>query len=472
MRKELVIPGVIVAACLGLVVLTLTLPKKSKSVSSDTPQSTDTNTGFGSDTTAPAEGFGTTPTAPVGFGSPTTPTGTTGFGSTTTTPSGFGTPAPAAPSFTTPGTSTAPVGFGKPAPAAPTPTPAISQNPTPAAPVAPAPVTSPGEKTHVVAKGETLGDISMKYYGSSKYWKKIAEANKIDPTSLQVGQKLTLPEIAAPAPAATSGDAAASDERTYKIKAGDTYYTIAKKELGSAARWKEIEKLNKLSPEDLRVGMSIKLPAAPLKKEGAAKDTAPASDNASTGRTHTVAAGETLGDISRKHYGTSKHWKKIVEANPGVDAESLKVGQKLNLPDIAGAPAAGNEQSAAPAAPTGAEYVVKAGDTMEIIAQNQLGKKTEAKRILEANPGVDPRKLRIGQKLIIPGKTASEPAPAATPAPANTMPAPMDNFGTPPPANTSTPAPLQPLPPSTGGFSPPADNPFAQPGLNNGSNPP
>lgn len=51
-------------------------------------------------------------------------------------------------------------------------------------------------------------------------------------------------------------------------------------------------------------------------------------------RTHVVKAGETLGTISSKEYGTSKHWKRILDANPGLDPARLRLGQRLILPAI------------------------------------------------------------------------------------------------------------------------------------------
>jgi LysM repeat protein len=49
----------------------------------------------------------------------------------------------------------------------------------------------------------------------------------------------------------------------------------------------------------------------------------------STGRSHTVAAGETLYRISRK-YGVSVD--AILSANPGVKASSLGIGKPLRIP--------------------------------------------------------------------------------------------------------------------------------------------
>lgn len=52
-------------------------------------------------------------------------------------------------------------------------------------------------RTHVVAKGDTLQKISKKYYGTTKNWKKIYDANrktlKGGPDDLAVGTKLIIP---------------------------------------------------------------------------------------------------------------------------------------------------------------------------------------------------------------------------------------------------------------------------------------
>jgi nucleoid-associated protein YgaU len=54
---------------------------------------------------------------------------------------------------------------------------------------------------HTVAKGETLSDISLKYYGSAvkEKWMKIYEANKDvigdNPNLIVTGQVLKIPEV-------------------------------------------------------------------------------------------------------------------------------------------------------------------------------------------------------------------------------------------------------------------------------------
>ena len=52
----------------------------------------------------------------------------------------------------------------------------------------------------------------------------------------------------------------------------------------------------------------------------------------------------------------------------------------------------------------GYEYKIAAGDTFSIIAKayRDQGIKVTAEQILKANPGVDPKNLKVGQKIFIP----------------------------------------------------------------------
>ena len=53
------------------------------------------------------------------------------------------------------------------------------------------------QKFHIVLKGQTLSQISYKYYGSAGKWKKILDANRNtikDPNKLIPGTKLIIPD--------------------------------------------------------------------------------------------------------------------------------------------------------------------------------------------------------------------------------------------------------------------------------------
>lgn len=53
---------------------------------------------------------------------------------------------------------------------------------------------STGYQTYTIKKGDTLGSISKKFFGSTQQWKKIASANGIsDPAKIKIGQVLEIP---------------------------------------------------------------------------------------------------------------------------------------------------------------------------------------------------------------------------------------------------------------------------------------
>ncbi len=80
------------------------------------------------------------------------------------------------------------------------------------------------------------------------------------------------------------------------------------------------------------------------------------------------------------------------------------------LPPVAPPPAAMTPPPEAPAA--GTEYVVVQGDTLAKIAKAHG---VSLKALEAANPGVDPKKLKIKQKLVIPAATTSSNGAQATP---------------------------------------------------------
>ena len=48
--------------------------------------------------------------------------------------------------------------------------------------------------------------------------------------------------------------------------------------------------------------------------------------------THTVAAGDTLGEISSAWLGTARRWREITALNPGLKPDQLRIGSVLELP--------------------------------------------------------------------------------------------------------------------------------------------
>lgn len=133
---------------------------------------------------------------------------------------------------------------------------------------------------------------------------------------------------------------AAAAPATYVIKEGDTLGGIARRTLGSEAKWEELVKLNPgLDPKRLKIGTTIRLsgsaPAALAQPVPAPAASAPAAAAApATGRTHTVKSGDTLGAIAKKYLGSTTKADALFEANRDQlkSPDALKVGQVLRIP--------------------------------------------------------------------------------------------------------------------------------------------
>ncbi len=141
---------------------------------------------------------------------------------------------------------------------------------------------TPGEwpKTHEVKPGENLWKISSKYYGSGQYWKTIkrANSNQIPPdNSLKKEMSLTIPAPPNQSRTSNQGASTPSDSargegppgpapsgyKWYKLKKGENLWKVAKKQLGSGTRYKEIENANsdRISDTDnIKAGTWLKIP--------------------------------------------------------------------------------------------------------------------------------------------------------------------------------------------------------------------
>ena len=157
------------------------------------------------------------------------------------------------------------------APGHPAPTPkAPDKAPGPPAPPAP-------QRTHTVQKGETYQSLSRQYYGTNTKWRLIYNANKIPAEALHIGHKLAIPPLpstvqpkptpaAAPAKATARKDTTTSPERTYTVRKGDTFISIARAAYRNADFWKRLYRYNRrrlpqlTSPDKLPVGTVLSIP--------------------------------------------------------------------------------------------------------------------------------------------------------------------------------------------------------------------
>ena len=135
------------------------------------------------------------------------------------------------------------------------------------------------------------------------------------------------------------------------------------------------------------------------------------------GTEHTIVKGELLSTIAKK-YGVG--WKAIEAANPGINPNRLKIGDKIKIPaPKSGAAPAAAAHNDAPVAGDGSvkTYKIKSGDNLMKIAKTHG---VTVKAIRAAN-GLKTDQIKVGQTLKIPAKAPSPsvaPETIITPSPA------------------------------------------------------
>ena len=180
-----------------------------------------------------------------------------------------------------------------------------------------------------------------------------------------------------------------------------------------------------------------KLPPPPAPKKPVAAPAAPVAGAtpAAAPVVHVVKRGEVLSGISKKY---NVKMSAIVAANPGLNPNRIRIGQKLNIPGSAAAPKSnvmlasasakdGSRAAANTTAPVKVkpafkpykgptkEYVVKSGDSLGKIA---LASGISIRALKELN-GLTKDTVRPGQKLKIPAeKQVAQKAAAEKKAPA------------------------------------------------------
>ena len=206
------------------------------------------------------------------------------------------------------------------------------------------------ENYYIVKKGDSLWSIANKYGLTVD---KLKDINNLSSNMLSVGQKLLIND-------GTNVDNV--NENYYIVKSGDTLYSIAKK---YGLTVDELKKMNNLSSNTLSINQKL------LVGNDMSTD-----DNYDV---YVVKSGDTLWGIASK-YNTSVD--KIKDIN-NLNSNNLSIGQKLLVP--------GNNLGTK-------KYIVKSGDTLYKIAQNNGTTVTD---LINLN-NLKMTNLSIGQVLYIP----------------------------------------------------------------------
>lgn len=153
------------------------------------------------------------------------------------------------------------------------------------------------------------------------------------------------PDPASPVRAAVDPEL---EDSFYRVRKGDSFWTIAQRTLGAGRRWPELVAANRrLDPRRLKVGQLIRIPrdrarsesvgsASPARRSQSEEEqlrrlprrVAPSSNR------HVVEPGDTLSEIALEYYQDAMEWKRIYQANRKRirNARQLEVGTILELP--------------------------------------------------------------------------------------------------------------------------------------------
>lgn len=140
-------------------------------------------------------------------------------------------------------------------------------------------------KSHTVEPGETLYSISNEYYGDSKYFNVIINANpQINPNKLKPGTVVKIPELAKKEPrsdtteqpvsgATASAGTKIDSTKQYVVKPGDSLQKISSTLWNDSAQSSKLYELNKSvigsDPTKIKPGMVLTLPSAPTQTAAA-----------------------------------------------------------------------------------------------------------------------------------------------------------------------------------------------------------
>jgi len=268
-----------------------------------------------------------------------------------------------------------------------------------AAPAAASPVRTetaagPG---HVLAQGDNFWSLAKRL---GVRVSDLRAANPgLDPKKLQLGQRLAIPEPAAPsqaqsAPAPGQTVQGQDGATAYAVAGGDTPWTVAKR-FGVS-----VEQLlaanGGINPKRLQIGQLLTIPAE------TAPDMAIRRDPRRDAEVRVpVAKGDNLWSLARRH---GLRVDDLLAVNRGIDPLRLEIGSELVIPSREAAKAERERRDASIEISVRQEgsvrpYNVADGDTLWNLSK-RFGISVE--RIIEANADVNPDRLEIGQPLNIP----------------------------------------------------------------------
>ncbi|GAF99472.1 unnamed protein product, partial [marine sediment metagenome] len=199
-------------------------------------------------------------------------------------------------------------------------------------------------------------------------------------------------------------------QRIYIVQHGDNgFWTVSARMYGHGRYFDVIADANpNVDSNSLRPYQRLIVPPLPQKHRRKPVEPAPVGGFIGAERTYVVQKGDAgFWGVAVKVYGHGKYYKQIAKANPGVNSETLRPGQRLLIPPKPADPServVGGTGITTEDLPIGYKfYVVRRGDAgFWDVAVKMYGNGRHFGLVARANPGVDSRRLQPGQKLRIP----------------------------------------------------------------------
>lgn len=119
--------------------------------------------------------------------------------------------------------------------------------------------------------------------------------------------------------------------------------------------------------------------------------------------TYLVKKGDTLSQIAEKVLGSVQFVPALLESNPELQPHQLYVGVELEMPSRDVLQAIVDKAETLQSDETGPGfYRIEKGDSIYRISKKVFGTTKRVSEILEMNPNIDPRQLKIGQIIRLP----------------------------------------------------------------------
>lgn len=247
---------------------------------------------------------------------------------------------------------------------------------------------------------------------SSPLTPKAYRSDTLDLSQVKTFSPATLVQLFSP----PASQPAAPQYITHTVRPGDTLSELAQRYLGDAKAYPELFKLNRdqmRNPNDLNVGMSLRVPAPQQPTLDSSIRPEPRPQNLNQLPRVTVKRGDSLSSIALEQLGNANRYLEIYNLNRDQlsNPNALRINMQLRLP-LPQTSAPQPSPAPAPVIPIPSspparsfEHLVQSGETLSGLAQRYLGDSQRYLEIYNLNRDQlsSPTRIRAGMALKIPG---------------------------------------------------------------------